>query len=201
MHLRKGLIGDAYMARALCFKWRESIGRATPEAPPKGADYDQWIGPAPAKPFTRNRFHYNWHWSWDYGSGDIGNQAPHQLDIGRWGLGVTYPTRVSAMGGHFMFDDDQETPNTLVVTYEFEKDGRKKMLVAEVRHWITNHEAGIGNGDAQKNAIGNIFYGSNGILTLDGTTWAGAGEGYRSFLGREMKDGPSRTQPDRKSVV
>ncbi len=194
-HLHDGLIGETYMARALCFKWRDTIGRARPEPVPRGVDYDQWTGPAPLRPFTRNRFHYNWHWFWDYGSGDIGNQAPHQLDIARWGLGVSWPTRVSAAGGHFMFDDDQETPNTLVATYEFEKNGRPRMLVAEVRHWISNHEAGIGGG-APGNTIGNVFYGSNGLLTLDGETWAGAGESYRSFIGRELKDGPSRTQPN-----
>ncbi|HWQ53776.1 MAG TPA: Gfo/Idh/MocA family oxidoreductase [Bryobacteraceae bacterium] len=195
-HLHTGLIGDPYMVRALCFKWRESIGRTKPEAVPKGVNYDAWMGPAPVKPFTRNRFHYNWHWQWDYGSGDIGNQAPHQLDIGRWGLGVTYPTKVSAVGGHFMFDDDQETPNVLVATFEFNKGGKKKLMVAEVRHWITNHEAGVGGTNAGGNTIGNIFYGPNGLLTLDGNTWADAGEGYRSFIGKELKDGPSRTQPN-----
>jgi hypothetical protein len=49
-------------------------------------DYDLWLGPAPKRPFNRNRFHYNWHWHWDYGNGDTGNQGPHQFDIARWGL-------------------------------------------------------------------------------------------------------------------
>ena len=75
--------------------------------------YDLWLGPAPEHAFTRNRFHYNWHWFWDYGNGDLGNQGIHQVDVARWGLGVKYPTKVSAIGGHFMFDDDQETPNTI----------------------------------------------------------------------------------------
>ena len=34
------------------------------------------------------------------------------MDVARWGLGVGFPNKVSAIGGHFMFDDDQETPNT-----------------------------------------------------------------------------------------
>ncbi len=97
------------------------------------------------KPFTRNRFHYNWHWIWDTGNGDIGNQAIHEIDIARWGLGVRFPVQVSAMGGHFMFDDDQETPNTLNATFAFEEpQGKRKMMELEVRHWITNHEAEIG---------------------------------------------------------
>ncbi len=60
-HLSDGTIGDVYLARAICYKWRPSIGHATVEAVPAGVNYDLWTGPAPLKPFTRNRFHYNWH--------------------------------------------------------------------------------------------------------------------------------------------
>ena len=55
------IIGEVYLSRGLCFKWRDTIGHAAPEAVPSGVDYDLWTGPAPLKPFTRNRFHYNWH--------------------------------------------------------------------------------------------------------------------------------------------
>ena len=147
-HLKDdGTIGDVYMARGLCFKWRPSIGQAPQEPVPAGVHYDLWTGPAPLKPFTKNRFHYNWHWIWDTGNGEIGNQAIHEIDIARAGLGVGFPVQVSAIGGHFMFDDDQETPNTLNAAYIFETaDGKRKMMEIEVRHWITNHEAEIGTG-------------------------------------------------------
>jgi len=153
-HLSDGTIGDVYMARALCYKWRPSIGRATPEAVPAGVNYDLWTGPAPLKPFTRNRFHYNWHWIRDTGNGEVGNQAIHEIDIARWGLGVGFPVSVSAMGGHFMFDDDQETPNTLHATLCFDSaPGKRKMMELEVRHWITNHEAEIGSGAYGASAV------------------------------------------------
>ena len=109
-------------------------------------DYDLWLGPAPKRAFNRNRFHYNWHWYWDTGNGDLGNQGIHEVDIARWGLGVTHPTKVSAIGGKFMFDDDQETPNTLSASFEFDVAGKKKMMTFEVRHWMSPHEAGI-NGE------------------------------------------------------
>ena len=118
--MREGLIGEPYMARGLCFKWRDTIGHAPVEPVPAGVHYDLWLGPAPEHAFTRNRFHYNLHWFWDYGNGDLGNQGIHQLDVARWGLGVKYPKKVSAIGGHFMFDDDQETPNVLNVSCEFD---------------------------------------------------------------------------------
>lgn len=220
-HLKDGTIGDVYMARALCYKWRPSIGHAEPEPVPAGVHYDLWTGPAPMKPFTRNRFHYNWHWIWDTGNGDIGNQAIHEIDIARAGLGVGFPTLVSAMGGHFMFKDDQETPNVLCASYCFDApDGKRKMLECAVRHWITNHEAEIGTGaygasgippagitakpaekkpnqkapaqtaslgpkDAKTNTMGNIFYGSNGYLGIDGY------DAYKTWLTDEVTPGPS----------
>jgi predicted dehydrogenase len=189
--LRDGVIGDVYMARGLCFKWRDTIGKKADEAVPNGVNYDIWLGPAPKRAFNPNRFHYNWHWNWDYGNGDLGNQGIHEMDICRWGLGVTSPTKVQSMGGHFMFDDDQQTPNTQVASFEFNKDGKKVMLVYEVRHWITNHEAGIGEkvnpetGAKDSNTIGNIFYGSKGYMAIDGYT------SYKVFLGKNQEPGPA----------
>jgi len=187
--LREGVIGDVYMARGLCFKWRDTIGRKPVEPVPAGVHYDLWLGPAPEHAFTRNRFHYNWHWFWDYGNGDLGNQGIHQVDVARWGLGVKYPTKVSATGGHFMFDDDQETPNTLAATFEFDDAGKKKFMVFEVRHWITNHEAGINETGAGKevNTVGDIFYGSKGYMAVTDEDHAT----YYTFLGKDQQPGPS----------
>jgi predicted dehydrogenase len=190
--VHSGAIGDVYLARGICYKWRDTIGHKSPEPVPAGVHYDLWTGPAPMKPFTRNRFHYNWHWIWDTGNGDIGNQGVHQMDVARWGLGVKFPNRVSAVGGHFMFDDDQQTPNTLTCAFEYDlPDGKRKMLEFEVRHWITNREAGIGAaglvaGRGDSNAIGDIFYGSNGYLaTGDEDACA-----YKTWLGRDQQEGP-----------
>jgi predicted dehydrogenase len=194
--IHDGAIGDVYLARGLCFKWRDTIGHAPQEPVPAGVHYDLWTGPAPLKPFTRNRFHYNWHWIWDTGNGDLGNQGIHQVDVARWGLGVTFPNRISAVGGHFMFDDDQQTPNTLNCAFEFDlPDGKRKMMEFEVRHWITNSEADIGRGSlvagkhrffGHHNTIGNIFYGSNGYLA----TGDEDASSYETWLGRDEKSGP-----------
>ena len=185
--VREGVIGDVYLSRGLCFKWRDTIGRKPVEPVPAGVHYDLWLGPAPKHEFTQNRFHYNFHWLWDYGNGDIGNQGVHQMDAARWLLGVKYPTKVSAMGGHYMFDDDQETPNTMVANFEFDEGGKKKLLVFEVRHWISNGEAGIGDeGQARgsNGGVGNIVYGSKGYLST-------ARPGYKIVLGKEHQPGPA----------
>lgn len=205
--VHEGLIGETYMARGLCFKWRNTIGRAHPEPVPAGVNYDLWTGPAPMKPFTRNRFHYNWHWIWDTGNGDLGNQGVHQVDAARWALGVGLPNRISATGGHFMFNDDQETPNTLNCSFEFDlPDGKRKMLVFEVRHWITNHEAGLGERPAERpaastkltrprlgpaagreNTVGAVIYGSKGYVAIGEEDEAR----YQSWLGEDQEPGPS----------
>ncbi len=178
--LEEGVIGELYMAKGLCYKWRNSIGRAKEGPVPPGVHYDIWLGPAPVRPFTRNRFHYNWHWHWDYGNGDIGNQGAHQMDVARWGLGVGLPRKIQSMGGHYFFEDDQETPNTLISTFSYPEE--KKMIVFEVRHWITNSE------DLDKGAgVGNIFYGSEGIMILPSYT------SYKVFLGKQLEPGPSGT--------
>jgi len=178
----EGVIGDIYMARGLCFKWRDTIGRHPDEAVPAGVHYDLWLGPAPQRAFNKNRFHYNWHWNWEYGNGDIGNQGIHEMDKARWGLGVKYPVKVSSMGGHFMFDDDQQTPNVQVATFEFNGAGRRKMLVFEVRHWMSNHEGKIGErgGRPDANTVGNIFYGSKGYMVWDGGV-------AHTYMGREQE--------------
>jgi predicted dehydrogenase len=189
--MRDGLLGDVYMARGLCFKHRDTIGRKPVSPVPPGVHYDLWLGPAPLHEFTANRFHYNWHWFWDYGNGDLGNQGVHQLDMARWGLGVKYPAKVSAIGGHFMFDDDQETPNTLNASFEFDDGGKRKMLEFEVRHWITNHEAGIGE-PSPGNTVGTVFYGSKGYLAV----WDEDHSKYSSFLGRDQTPGPSSNKSE-----
>ncbi len=185
--LHEGGLGEVYLAKGMCYKWRNTIGREKEAPVPPGVHYDLWLGPAPKRPFSPNRFHYNWHWHWEYGNGDIGNQGAHQVDIARWGLGVAWPIRISAMGGHFMFDDDQETPNTLISVFEFPSpDGngdKKKIMQFEVRHWVTNHEGGIGEGAS--NTIGNLFYGSEGYMVID------LGGNWRTYMGREREPGPT----------
>jgi predicted dehydrogenase len=193
-YLHSGKLGEVYMAKGLCYKWRDTIGKTPDEPVPAGVDYDLWLGPAPLRPFSKNRFHYNWHWNWDYGNGDMGNQGVHEMDIARWGLNVTLPVKITTAGGHFMFNDDQQTPNDLISVFEFPNpDGggeKKKILQFEVRHWITNRE-GINSENPNSgntymvsadNTIGNLFYGSKGYLTKNVNEW-------QSFFGKERITG------------
>jgi predicted dehydrogenase len=171
--LRSGKLGQVYMAKGLCYKPRGSIGHKADGPVPPGVDYDIWLGPAPKRPFNPNRFHYNWHWFWDYGNGDLGNQGIHQMDLARWGLGKTeMPKAVLASGGRFGYEDDGQTPNTLHVSLEFDDSE----LQFEVRGLITNEESRV--------KIGDIFYGTEGILAI--TSY----QNWQVFYGPKLVKGP-----------
>ncbi|NQU51784.1 MAG: Gfo/Idh/MocA family oxidoreductase [Bacteroidetes bacterium] len=195
-YLHSGKMGEVYMAKGLCYKWRDTIGKTPNEPVPAGVNYDMWLGPAPKQPFSQNRFHYNWHWNWDYGNGDMGNQGVHEMDVARWGLGVKLPTKISAVGGHFVFDDDQQTPNDLTAIYEFpNSDGgsdKKKILQFEVRHWITNRELAskkvVDTSNtymtSSANEVGNLFYGTKGFMSKTVNDW-------QVFEGKDRTPGAS----------
>jgi predicted dehydrogenase len=150
-----GQYGKVRLARGLCYKPRKSIG-IKPDGPvPAGVDYDLWQGPAPARPFNPNRFHYEWHWNFAYGSGDLGNQGIHQMDIARWALRKNVlPDSVQALGGRFDYTDQGETPNTAVAVYDW-KDAK---LLFEVR--------GLNTPPYQGASIGNIVYGEKGYVVF-----------------------------------
>jgi len=122
--LRKGVIGKVYFSRSVYANVRPSIGRGKAAPVPEGLDFELWQGPAPRRPFKDNILHYNWHWFWHWGNGELGNNGVHSIDLSRWGVGVDYPIRVVSSGGRYAFDDDQETPDTHVVSYEFEGNRR-----------------------------------------------------------------------------
>jgi len=152
--LREGVIGTVRLAKAINHQFREPIGHTPDSDPPAGVNYDLWLGPAPQRPFSKNRFHYNWHWHWDYGTGDIGNDGVHQVDVARWGLGVGLPNAVSAAGGQLFYRDDHETPDTQIVTFEYDAC----YLVFEMRLWTDYPLEGHDNGV--------VFYGDKGKLEV-----------------------------------
>jgi predicted dehydrogenase len=171
--LHGGVIGKVYMAKGLCYKRRKSIGRR-PDAPtPAGVNWDLFLGPAPMRPFNELRFKYNWHWFWDTGNGDIGNQGVHEMDIALWGMGMKeFPSAVVSTGGKLVYDDDQETPNTQHAAFDF---GARK-LEFEVRGLITGEEGGLRLRGG--NVIGDLFWGEEGVMALDGNgfqVWKGEG--------------------------
>jgi predicted dehydrogenase len=142
--VKSGALGRCLVAKAWESSKQGSIGRPEDSEPPKEVDYDMWLGSAPKRPFNIRRFHGNWRWFYDYGTGDLGNDGVHRLDMavallnaaceaqGDEPLGL--PRTITATGGKWYFDDMQEFPDTLQVNYEY--GGRTpKILTYEMRIW------------------------------------------------------------------
>jgi predicted dehydrogenase len=202
--IHEGGLGKVYKARGLCYKPRWDIGRYPNGPMPDGSEpftlrtdgsgrtaayteaylskvhYDLWMGPARKRPFNPNRFHYNWHWQFEYGNGDTGNQGPHQLDIGRWGINKhEFPVKVKSVGGMYQFDNAQDTPNTQQTLFEY-ADGT--IFEFDTRGLFTNPDGSV--------KIGNIFYGTEGWLEID------AGGNWKTFFGYDGKPGPDSSNID-----
>jgi predicted dehydrogenase len=160
--LREGIIGNVLVAKCWNIQKRGSIGRGKDADPPAGFDYDTWVGPATMIPYRTNRVHNRWTWWYHFGTGDMGNDGVHDIDYTRWGLGVdTHPSKVSALGGKFANDDDQEFPDTQQVTFEYPGDGKpgnRKLFIYEQRLWSTNYPHNVDSGAE--------FYGTSGQMFL-----------------------------------
>lgn len=157
--IREGAIGKVRFARAWYTNKRGSIGRGKVVPVPEWLDWALWQGPAPEMPYKDNIVHYNWHWFWHWGTGELGNNGIHGLDLCRWGLGVTCPVSVSAGGGRYHFADDQETPDTQIVYYDYGCCA----IAWEGRSCQAHGYEG--------SMFGAAFYGESGTLVTDGTNY------------------------------
>jgi predicted dehydrogenase len=161
--VRGGEIGNVRFARAWYVADRKSIGRGKGVAVPPNLDYEMWQGPAPERPYRDNLLHYNWHWFWHWGTGELGNNGVHFLDLARWGLNVEYPKRVTSAGGRYFFSDDQETPDTQTVTYEF----GDRMILWEHRSSQKHGLDGDSSGVSFQGDKGTLVISNNGYKLYD----------------------------------
>jgi predicted dehydrogenase len=138
-----GNIGKVPLIKAWINQIRIDIGKPADGAAPMGVNYDRWLGPAPARPFNENRFHYTWRFFWDYGNSEIGNQGIHVLDVAIWAIQLMrgfdgskcLPKRISATGGIYWLDDAKEVPDTQTVSYDY----GDMMLNFELRSFATDY--------------------------------------------------------------
>ncbi len=169
--LHEGFLGDIYMAKGFTYKTgnRRSIGHADFKKPPENLNWDLWQGPAVRSKYCDNFVHYNWHWFWNYGNGEFGNQLVHEMDIGVWGLNAGVPTSSASTGSRYVWDDQGETPNTQVTTFDY---ANGKTLLMEVRNLGSYKEAGL-------ETTGNTFFGEKGYYVR--------GHGFFDYDGKPIK--------------
>lgn len=183
--LKAGAIGEVLVCRVWNSQRRRDIGKTQPSKPPAHLDFDFWLGPAPVVDYRSNMLPGIWRWWFDFGCGDMGNDGVHDIDIGRWGLGVTtHPTTITAIGGKYFFNDDQQFPDTQTVIFEYAGEGkaRPKQLIFEQRIWSPYVQEGHENGNA--------FYGTKGYMIF------GKGGGWQIFGERNKPGETMRGSPD-----
>lgn len=176
--VKTGALGRCVVAKAWESSRQGAIGHPADSTPPFGVDYDMWLGSAPLRPFNVNRFHGRWRWFYDYGTGDLGNDGVHRLDMaiallnaacetqGDEPLGL--PSKVFANGGKWYFDDAQEFPDTMQVNYEY-GGPRPKLLTYEMRIWAPYHYLG----ESEASAV----FGDRGYIICGNSSWTAYAKG------------------------
>jgi predicted dehydrogenase len=160
-YLRTGALGRIRTCKAWSYvDWKGPVPKV-PNAPvPEGVDYDMWLGPAPMRPFNKNRFHFTWRWYWEYAGGLMTDWGVHLIDYILYGMGKYIPVSVMATGGKYAYpDDDMVTPDTMTAVYDF----RDFTMIWE-------HTIGIGLGNWRR-PHGMSYIGENGTLVLDRNGW------------------------------
>jgi predicted dehydrogenase len=143
--IRKGAFGKAYRSKAIVYRGRINLGHVQEASIPEGVHWDLYLGPAPYRAFTLNRFHYGWHMFKDTSTHEVGNNGVHYLDVNRWALNKNvHPVRIHCAGGQFVEDSDSEVPNTQVGTYEYE-DGTLSEIDATTLYSPTFGGTRMGN--------------------------------------------------------
>jgi predicted dehydrogenase len=183
--LKAGIIGRPYFAKTWYTNNRPSIGRGKEVPVPSWLNYELWQGPAPRRPYKDNLIHYNWHWFWNWGTGEALNNGTHFVDLARWGLGVDYPVRVTSGGGRYRYQDDWETPDSQVITMEFDNNT-----------CMTWEGLSCNNRPIEGSSVGVIFSGDTGSLRID------SGDAYSVFdiKGQLVKEVKSQTAIDARNL-
>ncbi|NOR75067.1 MAG: twin-arginine translocation signal domain-containing protein [Draconibacterium sp.] len=153
--IKKGAIGRPYFGKGWYANNRDPIGVGNEVDIPEWLNWDLWQGPAPRKTYKDNVVHYNWHWFWHWGTGEALNNGTHMIDLLRWGFNVDYPVKVSSNGGRFRYKDDWETPDTQVVTLDFDNDIS-----------MTWEGRSCNGRSIEGSSVGVVFYGEEGSLMI-----------------------------------
>jgi predicted dehydrogenase len=174
--VRSGKLGKIRQVRCWAYlDWIRDIGNPPDGPVPAGVDYDMWLGPAPARPFNSNRFHFNFRWFWDYAGGLMTDWGVHLINIALWAMGPDWPQSVVSSGGKYLLTDNSETPDTQITVYDFPS----YTLI-----WEHQVQCGLGP-DRREHGV--MFTGADATLILDTNGWEVIAEPKKRGTMVEMK--------------
>lgn len=161
--VRSGALGKVTMVHTWNYSNlpEEGIGNPPDSDPPNNLDWDMWLGPAPKRPFNKNRFGVDpkafshFRWFWDYAGGMMTDWGVHWLDIVQMAFQEAMPTAIACLGGKFRLKDNRETPDTIHAVYEYPG-------------FLCTYENRYGNAQSLFGKSGGIlFYGDKATLFVD----------------------------------
>jgi predicted dehydrogenase len=183
--VRRGELGKVAFVRTWNYSHSgpEGIGNPPDSDAPAGLNWDQWLGPAPARRFNANRFGVDpedryfstFRWFWDYAGGMMTDWGVHLLDIVQWAFEEAMPTSATASGGKFYLRDNRETPDTLQVTYEYPG------FLAVYENRESNQQSMFDRG------YGILFHGERATLFVDRSECRLISEKGSTLMNWEMK--------------
>ena len=118
--IERGWIGpvlwaqDTYCRNSLYGEWNYTIDA---EGTPDNIDWDRFIGTAPARSFSAERF-FRWRKYWDYSGGIATDLFYHRLAPLMLMMGKEFPQRVSGHGGIYVHRE-REVPDTYATVIEY----------------------------------------------------------------------------------
>lgn len=159
--VNSGILGDVHLVKAWVYKGYDNPYPVIADSEAPGwVDYDMWLGPAPKRPFNKNRFHYNFRWWWDYAGGAMTDWGVHLLDFALFAMETDMPESVTPGGGIFYHEKGAiETPDIQQAIYKYPKHA----LV-----WECGLNPGIG---PYGKSHGVAFIGNEGTLIVDRNGW------------------------------
>jgi predicted dehydrogenase len=158
--VKSGGLGDVKLVKAWVYKGYDEPYKPEPDTDaPAYVDYDMWLGPAPRRPFNKNRFHYNFRWYWDYAGGAMTDWGVHLLDFALYAMDAGFPDSVSPGGGIYLNQGAVETPDIQQALYNFPSHSMV---------WECGLNPGIGPYGKQH---GVAFVGTRGTLILTRDDW------------------------------
>jgi predicted dehydrogenase len=118
--IEQGEIGELLWAQATSAR-NSTTGewnyRIEPEGTPQTIDWKSWLGPAPNRPFSAERY-FRFRKYWDYSGGIATDLFYHSLAPIIYAMGAEFPIGVSACGGIYV-QKDREVPDTYATAIEY----------------------------------------------------------------------------------
>ena len=105
-------------------EWNWHIDKDATDDPNGGEAYinwKQWLGPAPARPFSQPRF-FQFRKFWDYSGGIATDLLYHLLAPLTIALDAQAPERATGSGGIYVQKDDREVPDTFMMNLDYPGD-------------------------------------------------------------------------------